>query len=131
MFFFFHKLLVLLAALSMINGVSAAVFFRSKPYWLKIHKSFNSSAGIFLFAGVLMAALMVFQQEGRHLNGLHPVIGLITFGLTVVSVLLGFYQFRAGARIKSVKSLHRALGRLTVIMIIGALISGLIYAGII
>jgi hypothetical protein len=131
MIFILHKLLMTLATLCLLTGVSAAVFFRHSRYWLKIHKTFNSSAGIFLFTGGIMAVIMIAQQKGEHLEGFHPIVGSIAVGLTVVSLFLGFYQFKATSGKAVVKTLHRWLGRLSVLLIIIALIAGLVRAGII
>lgn len=120
-----------LAVLCIITGVSAAVFFRHNRYWLKVHKLFNSTSGIFLSAGVAMSITAVWQQKGEHLDGFHPVTGSLALVLTIVSLLLGFYQFHAGNRIQVFKTFHRWLGRLCVLLVIAALISGLVRAGII
>ena len=122
---------MVLAVLSIISGVSAAVFFRQKRYWLKVHKAFNSSSVIFMSAGVVMAFLAVWQTNGEHLAGLHPFIGITALGFTIVSLLLGFYQFQAKNRMQAFRTAHRWLGRLSLIMIVAALISGLKHAGII
>jgi hypothetical protein len=131
MIFFFHKLLMALATLCLLTGVSAAVFFRRSRYWLKIHKSINSIAGILFFTGGTMAFIMIWQQKGEHLEGFHPIIGSIAFGLTIISLFLGFYQFKATSGKQVVKTLHPWLGRLSVLLIITALIAGLVLAGII
>lgn len=131
MFILFHMLLMTLGILCIITGVSAAAFFRRKRYWLKIHKAFNSSAGIVLSAGVTMAITAVWQQREEHFEGFHPVTGSIALGFTFVSLFLGFYQFKAGNRIRVVKTFHRWLGRFSVTLLIAALISGLIRAKII
>ena len=120
-----------LAALCLLTGVSAAVFFRNSRHWLKIHKSFNSIAGIFLFVGGFIAVVMVRQQSGEHLAGFHPIVGSIALGLTIISLFLGFYQFKATSGKQAVRTLHRWLGRLSVLLIIVALIAGLVHAGII
>jgi len=129
--FFFHKLLMTLATLCLLTGVSAAVFFRRSRYWLKIHKSFNSIAGIFLFTGGTMAVIMIWQQKGEHLDGFHPITGSIALGLTIINLFLGFYQLKATSEKQAVKTLHRWLGRLSVLLIVIALIAGLARAGII
>ena len=120
-----------LATLCLLTGVSAAAFFRRSRYWLKIHKSFNSIAGIFLFTGGTMAVIMIWQQKGEHLDGFHPITGSIALGLTIINLFLGFYQFKATSEKQAVKTLHRWLGRLSVLLIVIALIVGLARAGII
>jgi hypothetical protein len=131
MLFFLHKLLIILATLAMMTGVSTAVFFRRNRHWLKIHKYFNSLGGILLAAGVLMAAAMIAEQQGEHFQGYHPFAGGITFILAALSISLGFYQFRAGARMPQVRILHRWAGRLTLLSLVITIILGLRHAGII
>ncbi|PKN69215.1 MAG: hypothetical protein CVU54_10725 [Deltaproteobacteria bacterium HGW-Deltaproteobacteria-12] len=130
MLILFHKLLMVLATLSIITGVGTAVFFRQRRYWLKAHKAFNSSAVIFLSAGVVMAFLAVWQQDGEHLAGLHPFTGVTALGFAIVSLLIGFYQFQAKNRMQAFKTLHRWLGRISLILIIAAFVLGLKHAGI-
>lgn len=121
-----------LATMCLLSGVSAAVFFRHSRYWLKIHKLLNSISVIFLFTGVIMAVIMVGQQNGGHFDEFHPIAGITAFGLTVVSLFLGFYQFKAKAGIQAfARALHPWLGRLSVLSIIVALLAGLVRAGII
>jgi cation transport ATPase len=117
--------------LCLLTGVSAAVFFRHSRYWLKIHKYFNSISVIFLFSGVTTAVIMVWQKNGEHLDGFHPIFGSITLGLTIVTIFLGFYQFKAKSGIQVVKTFHRWMGRLSLLAVIVALIAGLVRAGII
>lgn len=131
MFLFFHKLLMILATLCIIAGVSAAVFFRHNRYWLKVHKSFNTISGVFLSAGVAMAITAIWQQNGEHLDSFHPLAGSITYGFVLISLFLGFYQFQVKNKIQAFKTVHRWLGRLSVLSLVVALISGLTRAGII
>jgi exosortase/archaeosortase len=130
MLLIFHKSLMVLGTLCIITGVSAAVFFRQSLYWLKVHKAFNSIASIFLSTGIVMAITAVWQQKGEHLDGSHPILGIITLGFIIISLFLGYYQFHANNRIQVFKILHRWLGRPSLLFVIAALISGLVRAGI-
>lgn len=131
MLLIFHKLLMVLGTLCIITGVSAAVFFRHSRYWLKVHKAFNSISVFFLSAGVAMAITAVWQQKGGHLDGFHPIIGSIAIGSAIISLFLGYYQFQAKNRMPFFKTLHRWLGRLSLLLVIAALLAGLLLAGII
>ena len=131
MLFFFHKLLMFLATICLLTGISAAVFFRHKPNWLKIHKLFNPAGFIALFTGVVFAFLFVYTSSGEHLDGIHQIVGLFAFVLTGVPLFLGFYQFKAGSNLPTIKTFHRWLGRFSLLLIIAALILGLRQAGII
>jgi hypothetical protein len=118
MLFFFHKLLMFLATLCLLTGISTATFFRHKPNWLKIHKLFNSAG-------------FVYTSGGEHLDGIHQIVGLFAFVLTGISLFLGFYQFQARTNLQTIKTFHRWLGRFSLLLIIAALILGLRQAGII
>jgi hypothetical protein len=131
MLIIFHKLLMALATLCIITGVSAALFLRQRRYWLKVHKTFNSIAGIFLSVGAAMAIAAVWQQKDAHLNGLHPVIGSMALGLTMSSLFIGFYQFHAKNRVQVFKTIHRRLGKFSFLLVIASLITGLVRAGVI
>jgi len=130
MVFFFHMLLMALGTFCFIAGVGAAVFFRKKNNWLKIHKSFNSAGLFLLCTGIIMAITYVSTTSGKHLDGTHQIIGFITFILTIVTLLLGFYQFKAKNKIV-VRTTHRWSGRASLLLIIITLTLGLMLAGII
>jgi hypothetical protein len=131
MLFFFHKLSMSLATLCLLTGISTAAFFRHKRNWLKIHKSFNSAGFLALFAGVVFAFLFIYTSSGGHLDGIHQIVGLSAFIFTGVSALIGFYQFRAKNKLVILRASHRWLGRLSLLLIIAALILGLRLAEII
>jgi len=128
--FLFHKVAEIFALLCMLTGVSMALFFRKNRSWLKIHRSFNSAAVIFLLAGICLAFIVIRQQEGEHIAGFHPAIGAITLLIAVLSLIFGFYQLQAKNKMRA-RTIHRLLGYLALPAIIIALISGLVHAGII
>jgi len=130
MVFFFHMLLMALATLCFLTGVGAAVFFRKKRNWLKVHKYFNSSGFMALCAGAIMAFAYISENGGKHLDGIHQIIGFIVIILTLVTLILGFYQFRAENKI-AVRTIHHWLGRLSLLLVIINLVLGLMLAKII
>ncbi|HEX7415879.1 MAG TPA: hypothetical protein VF305_01695 [Smithellaceae bacterium] len=130
MVIFFHMLLMPLGTLCFITGVGAAVFFRKKRNWLKVHKYFNSSGFMALCAGGIMAFTYVSEKGGKHLNGIHQIVGFIVLVLTLVTLILGFYQFRAENKI-AVRTTHHWSGRLSLLLVIINLTLGLILAKII
>lgn len=124
MFFLLHILLMVLATLGIMTGISFAVFFRKKKNWLPIHKKINTLGSLTMTAGFFMAFLYVAGSSGEHIHGLHQLIGLIALiGVWITSVL-GFYQFKV--KNKSLfKTAHRFAGRFSSVMLIAAVISGL------
>ncbi|MFA5322474.1 MAG: hypothetical protein WC373_07340 [Smithella sp.] len=130
MFFTLHILLMATATLVIIVGVSAAMFFRKKKNWLKIHKTVNSSGVALIMAGIIMAFSYVYTTGGEHLDGNHQIAGLVASALALITLLAGFYQLRA--RNKSMtRTAHRWLGRFSLLMFLAAIILGLILINII
>ena len=124
MFFSLHILLMAIATLGIIIGVGAAIFFRKKSYWLKIHKSLNAFSLLGISAGIIMAVAYVFGAGGKHIEGLHQIIGLAAFIIASVTLLLGFYQFKAKNKI-ALRSTHRLLGRFSLVLLLTAIMLGL------
>jgi hypothetical protein len=124
MFFFLHILLMAIATLGIIIGVGAAIFFRKKSNWLKIHKSFNFFSLLGIAAGIIIAVVYVFSTGGKHIDGLHQLIGLAAFVFAGVTLLLGFYQFKAKNKI-ALRSTHRLLGRFSLMLLLTAIMLGL------
>ena len=124
MFFPLHILLMAIATLGIIVGVCAAIFFRKKSSWLKIHKSLNFFSLLGIAAGIIMAVIYVSETSGKHIDGLHQLIGLTAFTFVVVTLLLGFYQFKAKNKL-AVRTTHRLLGRFSLVLFLAAIMLGL------
>ena len=124
MIFFLHILLMAISTLGIITGVGAAIFFRKKSNWLKIHKSLNFFSLLGIAAGIIMAVIYVSETSGKHIDGLHQLIGLTAFTFAVVTLLLGFYQFKAKNKL-AVRTTHRLLGRFSLVLFLTAIMLGL------
>ncbi|MBN1473520.1 MAG: hypothetical protein JW914_02790 [Syntrophaceae bacterium] len=118
------------AALCLIIGVAMAIFWRSKNYWLKAHKTFNTTGFIMLILGAAMAIASVITGGGEHFAGRHQQIGLAALIFSCFTVFLGYYSFYAGNK-KAVMAAHRWLGRLSLACILFTLTLGLIMIGIV
>jgi hypothetical protein len=129
MFFILHVLLMATATLGIIAGVSAAMFFRKKKNWLKVHKYFNSFSLLGMSAGIIMAFIYVSGTNGEHIDGLHQLIGLTAFNFAVATLLLGLYQFKAKNKL-TVRTTHRWLGRFSLLLFLTAITLGLILINI-
>lgn len=125
-----HLFFMIGAALFFIFGVSIAMFGRTKTFWLKAHKAFNTTGFIILLFGAAMAIANVVGGGGEHFAGLHQQIGFAVVISSFIIVFLGYYSFRAKNK-KAVLFTHRWLGRLSLIGVLAALILGLVMIGII
>lgn len=130
MFFTLHILLMAISTLGIIAGVSAAMFFRKKKNWLKIHKTVNLISSIGAAAGIVMVFIYITSTGGEHFDGLHQIIGLTAFISAAVTMFLGFYQFKAKNK-PAIRASHRWLGRLSLLMFLTAIILELILINII
>lgn len=124
MFFTLHILLVAIATLCIIAGFAAAIFFRRRSNWLTIHKTFNLFSFSGLFAGIVMAIFYVSETGGKHIFGVHQITGLTAFIFAGVTLLPGFYQFKAKNKIMA-RAAHRALGRFSLVLLLTAAMMGL------
>jgi hypothetical protein len=129
MFFILHILLMAISTLGIITGVSAAMFFRKKRSWLKIHKYLNSFSLLGMSAGIIMAFIYVSGTNGEHIDGLHQLIGLTAFNFAVATLLLRLYQFKAKNK-SVVRTTHRWLGRFSLLLFLTAITLGLILINI-
>ena len=129
MFFILHILFMATATLGIIAGVSAAMFFRKKRNWLKVHKYFNSFSLLGMSTGIIMAFIYVSGTNNEHIDGLHQLIGLPAFNFAVATLLLGLYQFKAKNKL-AVGTTHRWLGRFSLLLFLMAITLGLILINI-
>jgi len=123
-FFPLHILLMAIATPGIIVGVSAAIFFRRRGNWLKIHKSLNLFSFFGVSAGIIMAIFYVSETSGKHIGGVHQLIGLAAFIFAGFTLLLGFYQFKAKNKIAA-RATHRLLGRFSLVLLLTAIMLGL------
>ncbi len=125
MFFILHILLMATATMGIIAGISAAIFFRKKKNWLKVHKYFNSFSLLGMSAGIIMAFIYVSGTNDEHIGGLHQITGLTAFNFGVATLLLGLYQFKAKNK-SAAGTTHRWLGRFSLLLFLTAITLGLI-----
>ena len=130
MFFPLHISFMATATSALIAGVSAAIFFRKNKYWLKIHKSFNSFGLLEITAGIIMAFIYVSGTDGKHIDGPHQITGLAAFILALITLMLGFYQFKTKNKL-AVRTAHRLFGRFSLLLLLAAITLGLILINII
>jgi hypothetical protein len=71
-----------------------------------------------------MAVIYVFSTNGKHIDGLHQIIGLTAFIPAGITLSLGFYQFKAKNKL-AVRTTHRWLGRFSLLLFLTAITLGL------
>jgi len=115
---------------SLLTGVAVAMFLRRKRWWLRVHRSIGIVGVAILTAGFLAAILLVSLSGEPHFASLHPRFGGATLSGAFLTPALGFSSFRFPAHAEEIRLLHRVSGRLTGILGMITLLSGLLLSGI-
>jgi hypothetical protein len=101
-----------------------------KRRYFKYHRIAGIAGTICSLMGLIAAVVMVSINTGEHINVLHAYTGAVAILGMICTVLLGLLQFRWKAKVKKMMAVHRWSGRATTLILIAALITGLLQAGI-
>lgn len=129
---YIHLGLMSAAALAMITAMAIARFFKTKKWWLKTHRALNSIAVILALGGLVLAVIMVQTSGGPHFRVRHAFYGLAALLFLLSSPALGFsiFKIKDKTKIASLKKLHRWVGRITIILMLGAALAGFALIGL-
>jgi hypothetical protein len=126
-----HGALMGTALTLMLIGALVARLFKKKRWWLKAHKVISPLGALFAIFGLSMALYMVSLSSGMHFRVPHAILGLITILLVFTTPILGFLQFRVKGKRAMIRNAHRWVARVTLLLMIIVVISGLSQAGFI
>ncbi len=130
-FFYLHAGAMGTGLLLMVVGAGIARFQRRQRWWLKAHKTGGMMSLFAMLAGLVAAFLMVGQDGSRHIRVLHAGFGLVVVLLALITPVLGQLQFKVREKAKQLREKHRWSGRITLIVGLAAILSGLRAADII
>jgi hypothetical protein len=126
-----HAVMMSLSFVVMLFGMNISAFFKKKRWWLALHRRLQLIGTICGIAGFSTAFYMVSVSTGAHFRLLHSIAGLLGIALIIASLTLGYAIFKAKKeRKKSVRLLHRWIGRIMLIDTAFTIIMGLSIAGI-
>lgn len=117
--------------LFMVTGVGIARFHRQQHWWLKAHKTFGVTGLFFMLPGLVAAFLMLDQDGSGHIRVPHALGGIAMIFLAFMTPVLGQLQFKIREKAKQLREKHRWSGRITLIVGLAVILSGLRAAGII
>jgi len=120
-----HGAFMGLGLVCMVVAIIIAHYYRSKKWWLKLHRGLNIAAPMLAVIGIIVAIIMVTPGYGVQLPLVHHLLGLLTLVLLIIEPILGFSIFKSKdkQRIASLKKTHRIIGRITPIMYIVTMIA--------
>ncbi len=117
--------------LFMAAGAGIARFHRQQRWWLKTHKTFGMTGSFVMLLGLVAAVFMVDQNGSGHIKVPHAGFGLVMILLALITPVLGQLQFKIREKAKQLREKHRWSGRITLIVGLVTILSGLLAAGII
>jgi len=115
----------------MAAGVTAARFFRRRPWWLRFHRAAGIAGALSLGAGLAAGVIMVSQGGNGHFGLPHAWLGLTAVTAGTAAPTIGQLQFKFKAKIRLLRPWHRRIGFAALAMCLLGIISGLAAGGII
>jgi hypothetical protein len=116
--------------LSMTAGALSAMFFKSKRWWLRLHKTAGILGVLSILFGLASVILMITFSGGEHFSVTHAYIGAITAAFAAVTPTLGVLQFKVKSYSAKIRIMHRWSGRITLVFAIITIVTGLRISGI-
>jgi len=129
--FFLHSGFMTTGLLLMLSGFFIVRFMKSKRWWLKSHKSLETTGAVCIGFGLVAAFFMVAQNNGPHFSTGHTYLGAATIFLSILTVTLGHSIFRLKASAATIRIMHRWSGRTTLLLACGTALFGMVLAGIV
>lgn len=125
-----HAGLMLAGFLSMMAGALAAMFLRSKRWWLRVHKTAGILGVLSVLVGLAAVIFMITLSGGEHFTVTHAYIGAVTAVCAAATPVLGNLQFKMKSHSTKIRMTHRWSGRFTLLFAIVTIITGLRIFGI-
>jgi cytochrome c biogenesis protein ResB len=125
-----HAGFMLVGFLSMMAGALAAMFLRSKRWWLRLHKTAGILGVLGVLIGLAAVIFMITLSGGEHFTVTHAYIGAMTATFAAVTPVLGTLQFKIKSHSTKIRIMHRWAGRFTLLFAIITIVTGLRVFGI-
>jgi len=130
MYFIFHVALMVAGFLAIASGIIVAVFFRTKRWWLQYHRRAGIWGTVCLLIGFLFGVVMVASDAERHFKVIHSQLGAVTTLVACTTAVIGRMQFVIKTQVQRLRTTHRRLGRIVLLMMLAVIVLGLFTAGI-
>ncbi|MDD5712572.1 MAG: cytochrome b561 domain-containing protein [Smithellaceae bacterium] len=125
-----HAGLMITAFLLASATVIVARYQRKRRWWLKIHRQSGALAAIIALPGLIAAITYVAISEQPQFDTFHAYWGVGTIATLALTPFLGWLQFTVGKTMREkIRTVHRWIGRLALLLLITGIVTGLIYAG--
>ncbi len=126
----YHAALKSLGFILLATGMLVARYLKTRQGWLKIHKAFGIVGALFVLSGFSMAIYMVAVSTGQHFALPHTYLGAIAIIFVCITPILGYAQFHVSSNRATIRTIHRWSGRITLILVLSTMLSGLSVVGL-
>jgi hypothetical protein len=126
----FHAALMASGLFLAILAANSAVRRTPKTSWLRIHKMVGALGVILVVCGLSLAFYMVSAGGGPHFKVYHAHLGIITLTFTVLTPLVGIISLKRRPPSPGIRKTHIWLSRITLVLLIVTITSGMIQAGL-
>lgn len=125
-----HAVLMVTGLLIMLIATNAVINKTPKTWWLKAHKVTGTLGSMLVICGLFVALYMVSESGGPHFRVYHGYLGVLTLLFTVISPVLGGLALNWKAHRRPLRTIHLWISRVTIVLIVVTVISGMAQAGI-
>jgi len=120
----YHMIMVVVGVMSLTGGAFTARYLKQRTGWVGLHKKLALLGVAFVLAGLSIAAYMVsVYMETFFVREMHAYLGASVLVFLVATPLLGIFQFRS--KDMRIHTIHRWSGRITLMLILFAIIAGI------
>jgi heme A synthase len=126
----YHALLMATGCILLIAGFIVARFHKTTN-WYKNHMILQTTGGACIIAGLFIGIYMVTLSGLPNFHNIHEISGGIIGILLVITIILGYSIKRANTAKKVISTIHRLLGRISLVLIVINIFLGLLFLSII
>jgi hypothetical protein len=123
-----HAGIMITGFIMVLSAVLIAAKARKKRWWLKTHKTIATVAGIAIFGGIVSAFILVTINTGEHFAKPHAFAGIFSFSIVLAALILGRLQFEFSKKVQMLRTVHRWIGRTSLLVLTITILSGLYLA---
>ncbi|MGC1119458.1 MAG: hypothetical protein WBA22_00060 [Candidatus Methanofastidiosia archaeon] len=127
----FHAGLMVSGLVLALVAANSAVNKTPKTSWLRVHKVVGILGVVLIVCGLSLALYMVSAGGGPHLRVYHAYFGIVTLLLTILTPVVGIVSLKRRPPSPGIRRTHIWLSRITIVLLIVTLTSGMIQAGLI
>ena len=125
----YHAALMITGFFLLCTGMLIARYMKSRRSWLRVHKLMGLSGALVILSGLVVAIYMVSASTGAHFSVPHAYLGPIILIFAVMTPILGYAQFKPVGEVVKIRTIHRWSGRITLVLLLINILSGISLVG--